>query len=30
MIIRKADYDDVKILNKFLTFLIRDERQYDS
>ncbi len=30
MIIRKADYDDVKILNKFLTLLIRDEKQYDS
>lgn len=29
MIIRKAGYDDVKILNKFLTLLIRDERQYD-
>ena len=29
MIIRKADYDDVKILNNFLTLLIRDERQYD-
>ena len=29
MIIRKANYDDVKILNKFLTLLIRDERQYD-
>ena len=29
MIIRKANYDDVKILNRFLTLLIRDERQYD-
>lgn len=29
MIIRKAVYDDVKILNKFLTLLINDERQYD-
>ena len=30
MIIRKANYDDAKILNNFLTLLIRDERQYDS
>ena len=29
MIIRKADYKDVKILNNFLTLLIRDESQYD-
>ncbi len=29
MIIRKANYDDVKILNQFLTLLIKDERQYD-
>lgn len=29
MIIRKADYNDVKILNNFLTLLIRDEKQYD-
>ncbi len=29
MNIRKANYDDVKILNEFLTLLIRDERQYD-
>ena len=29
MIIRKANYDDAKILNNFLTLLIRDERQYD-
>ncbi len=29
MIVRKANYDDVKILNTFLTLLIRDERQYD-
>ncbi len=30
MIIRKANYDDVKILNQFLTLLIQDERQYDT
>ena len=30
MIIRKANYDDIKILNQFLTFLIQDERQYDT
>ncbi len=29
MTIRKANYDDVKTLNKFLTLLIRDESQYD-
>ena len=29
MVIRKADYNDVKILNNFLTLLIKDERQYD-
>ena len=29
MIIRKAEYKDVETLNNFLTFLIRDERQYD-
>ena len=29
MIIRKAEYKDVKTLNNFLTLLIRDERQYD-
>ncbi len=29
MTIRKADYNDVKILNEFLTLLIKDERQYD-
>ena len=29
MEIRKANYDDVKILNHFLTLLIRDEKQYD-
>ena len=29
MVIRKADYNDVKILNHFLTLLIKDERQYD-
>ncbi len=29
MIIRKANYNDVKILNNFLTLLIQDERQYD-
>lgn len=29
MNIRKANYNDVKILNEFLTLLIRDERQYD-
>ena len=30
MIVRKANYDDVKILNQFLTLLIQDERQYDT
>lgn len=30
MTIRKATYNDVKILNNFLTLLIKDERQYDS
>ncbi len=30
MVIRKANYDDVETLNKFLTLLIQDERQYDS
>ncbi len=30
LIIRKANYDDVKTINNFLTLLIRDERQYDS
>ena len=30
MIIRKANYNDVKTLNNFLTLLIRDEKQYDS
>ena len=30
MKIRKANYDDVLILNNFLTLLIRDEKQYDS
>ena len=29
MIIRKANYNDVKTLNNFLTLLIRDEKQYD-
>ena len=29
MIIRKANYNDTKTLNKFLTLLIKDERQYD-
>ena len=29
MIIRKAEYQDVKILNNFLTLLIRDEKKYD-
>ena len=29
MIIRKANYNDVKKLNNFLTLLIRDEKQYD-
>lgn len=29
MTIRKAQYQDVEILNKFLTLLIKDERQYD-
>ncbi len=29
MLIRKADYNDVKKLNEFLTLLIKDERQYD-
>ena len=29
MTIRKANYDDVKTLNNFLTLLIRDESQYD-
>ncbi len=29
MIIRKADYKDVKILNNFLTLLIKDEGKYD-
>lgn len=29
MKIRKANYDDVKVLNNFLTLLIKDEKQYD-
>ena len=29
MIIRKANYEDVKTLNHFLTLLIREEKQYD-
>lgn len=29
MIIRKAEDQDVKILNNFLTLLIRDEKKYD-
>ncbi len=29
MIIRKANYNDANVLNKFLTLLIKDERQYD-
>ena len=30
MIFRKAEYKDAKILNNFLTLLIKDEKQYDS
>ena len=30
MVIRKAIDEDVKILNNYLTLLIKDERQYDS